>query len=114
ALDMVRVEAGLIFYGHEFCDQTDPYEAGIGFTVQMKNNEEDFIGREALVKRKENRQRRLVGLELTGDEVANHGDGVFIGRQQVRVITSGLRSPMLRRNIALCRITSEHAEKGIE
>lgn len=109
ALDMVRIEAGLIFHGHEFCDQTDPYEAGIGFTVQMKNNDEDFIGREALVKRKENRQRGMVGLELAGDEVANLGDGVFIGRQQVGVVTSGMRSPMLARNIALCRITTEHA-----
>src|SRR5699024_5779751 len=80
ALDMVRIEAGLIFAGQEFCDQTDPYEAGIGFAVQMKNNEEDFVGREALEKRKANRQRRLLGLELSGDEVANHGDGVFIGR----------------------------------
>ncbi|MBV9748003.1 MAG: aminomethyltransferase family protein, partial [Acetobacteraceae bacterium] len=33
ALDMVRVEAGLVFAGYEFCDQTDPFEAGIGFTV---------------------------------------------------------------------------------
>lgn len=114
SLDMVRIEAGLIFSGQEFCDQTDPYEAGIGFTVQMKNNEEDFIGRDALIKRKENRQRRLMGLELTGDEVANHGDGVFIGRQQVGVVTSGLRSPMLARNIALCRIAEEHADQGTE
>ena len=32
ALDMVRIEAGLIFAGSEFCDQTDPFEAGIGFS----------------------------------------------------------------------------------
>jgi aminomethyltransferase len=30
ALDMLRVEAGLIFAGYEFSDQTDPFEAGIG------------------------------------------------------------------------------------
>ena len=33
---MVRIEAGLIFYGYEFDDQTDPFEAGIGFTVPLK------------------------------------------------------------------------------
>ena len=35
ALDMLRIEAGLIFAGYEFCDQTDPFEAGIGFTVPL-------------------------------------------------------------------------------
>ena len=33
ALDMLRIEAGLIFAGYEFDDQVDPFEAGIGFTV---------------------------------------------------------------------------------
>ena len=33
---MVRIEAGLIFAGYEFSDQTDPFEAGIGFTVPLK------------------------------------------------------------------------------
>jgi aminomethyltransferase len=25
ALDMLRIEAGLVFAGYEFCDQTDPF-----------------------------------------------------------------------------------------
>ena len=54
ALDMVRIEAGLIFAGYEFSDQTDPFEAGIGFTVPLKTKTDDFIGREALIRRKEN------------------------------------------------------------
>ncbi|TIQ15977.1 MAG: aminomethyl transferase family protein, partial [Mesorhizobium sp.] len=52
ALDMVRIEAGLIFAGYEFSDQTDPFEAGIGFTVPLKTKADDFIGREALIRRK--------------------------------------------------------------
>ena len=69
ALDMLRVEAGLIFAGYEFSDQTDPFEAGIPFTVPLKTKEDDFIGKAALIKRKESPQRVLVGLELTGDEI---------------------------------------------
>ena len=34
----------MIFAGYEFCDQTDPFEAGIGFTVPLKTKEDDFIG----------------------------------------------------------------------
>ena len=44
ALDMLRIEAGLAFFGYEFCDQTDPFEAGIGFTVPLTSKNEDFIG----------------------------------------------------------------------
>ncbi len=112
ALDTLRIEAGLIFAGYEFTDETDPYEAGISFTVPLKSKQDDFIGREALLKRRDNPQRKLIGLELDGDEVAEHGDCVHIGRQQIGVITSGARSPKLSKNIALCRVTTEHATPG--
>ena len=114
ALDMVRIESGLVFAGYEFSDETDPFESGVGFTVPMKTKEDDFVGREALVSRKENPQRKLVGLELEGNEPGAHGDCVHIGRGQVGVITSGMRSPILRKNIALCRIDVTHAEIGTE
>ena len=114
ALDMLRIESGLIFYDHEFCDQTDPFEAGIGFTVPLKTKEDDFVGREALINRKANPQKKLVGLELVGEEPGAHGDCVHIGRQQVGEITSATRSPVLRKNIALCRIAIEHSDDGTE
>ncbi len=112
ALDMLRIEAGLIFAGYEFDDQTDPYEAGIGFTVPLKSKDEDFIGRDALTKRKDKPQRTLVGLELRGEEMAVLGDCVHVGRHQVGVVTSGTRSPVLKKNIALCRIAVEYADLG--
>ena len=114
ALDILRVEAGLVFGGYEFSDQTDPFEAGIGFTVPLKTKEDDFIGREALVRRKENPQRKLVGLELEGNEPAANGDSVHVGRLQVGVVTSGTRSPLLGKNIALCRMDANYAELGTE
>ncbi|GLY66397.1 DUF1989 domain-containing protein [Amycolatopsis taiwanensis] len=114
ALDVLRIESGLVFAGYDFSDQTDPYEAGIGFTVPLKTKEDDFVGREALVSRKAHPQRTLVGLELAGNEPAGHGDCVHVGRSQVGVITSATRSPILRKNIALCRIAVQHAGYGTE
>ena len=113
ALDMLRNEAGLIFAGYEFDDQIDPFEAGIGFTVALKHDE-DFIGRSALEKRKANPQRRLVGLELLGNELAAPGDCVDIGRADVGRITSATRSPILKKNIALARLNVEYAALGTE
>lgn len=108
ALDILRIESGLIFAGYEFDDKVDPFEAGIGFTVAI--GDEDFIGRDALAERREHPQRRLVGLELEGNETAGHGDEVYVGRRRVGVVTSGTRSPTLRRAIALCRMAVQYAE----
>ncbi len=113
ALDMVRIESGLIFAGYEFDDQVDPFEAGIGFAVALAN-EEDFIGREALLERQGHPQRRLVGLELDGNETAGHGDPVYVGRRRVGVVTSGTRSPTLKRSIALARNAIQYTEIGTE
>jgi len=112
ALDMLRIEAGLIFAGSEFCDQTDPFEAGIGFTVALKTKEDDFIGREALIRRKANPQRQLVGLEIDSGETVGHGDCVHLGRARIGEVTSAVRSPILKKNIALARLDVTHAAPG--
>ena len=114
ALDLLRIEAGLILFGNEFDGQVDPFEAGVGFTVPLKTKNDDFIGKESLIKRKENPQKKLVGLELISKEKANHGDCVHIGRAQVGIVTSGCISPTLNKNIALCRIDISHSEIGTE
>lgn len=114
ALDLLRIEAGLIFAGYEFSDQTDPFEAGIGFSVPLKSKTDDFIGRDALLRRSAHPSHKLVGLHLSGNETARHGDPVYQGRAQVGVITSACRSPLLTSNIALCRVDVSCAEPGTE
>ena len=114
ALDKLRIEAGLILFGNEFDGQQDPFEAGIGFAVPLKTKEEDFIGKEELIKRKTNPQKKLVGLELVGKEIAGHGDCVHIGRSQVGIVTSGCLSSTLNKNIALCRIDLQYSKIGTE
>jgi aminomethyltransferase len=114
ALDMVRIEAGLIFAHHEFTDQTDPFEAGIGFTVPLKSKPDDFIGRDALIRRKEHPRHLLVGLDIQANDTIGHGDGIHVGRAQVGVITSATRSPILGKTIALARIDVAHAAVGTE
>jgi aminomethyltransferase len=112
ALDMVRIEAGLIFAGYDFSDQTDPFEAGIGFTVPLKSKTDDFIGREALIRRKEHPRHRFVGLDIDANVDVGHGDTLHIGRAQIGVVTSSVRSPVLGKNIALARVDVAHADVG--
>lgn len=111
ALDMVRIEAGLAFSGYEFCDQTDPFEAGIGFTVP-ESKADDFIGKEALARRRAHPSKKLVGLTVAENEPVHHGDPIFNGRAQIGVVTSATRSPTLGHIIALARLDVSMAETG--
>ena len=112
ALDMVRIEAGLIFAGYDFSDQTDPFEAGIGFTVPLKSKTDDFMGRDALIRRKENPMRKMVGIEIDSNVDVGHGDCIHIGRAQIGEVTSAIRSPLLGKNVAMARIDVAHAAPG--
>ena len=103
ALDMVRIEAGLVFAGYDFCDQTDPFEAGIGFAVAA-DKAADYMGKAALERRRAQPMRALVGLDIEGHECIHHGDPVYIGRAKIGEVTSATRSPVLDRNIALARL----------
>lgn len=112
ALDMLRIESGLIFAGYDFSDQTDPFEAGIGFTVPLKSKPDDFIGRDALIRRKEHPSRKLVGLDIHSNVDVGHGDCIHIGRAQIGEVTSSMRSPILGKNIALARVDVAHHDIG--
>jgi aminomethyltransferase len=89
ARDTLRLEACYRLYGNDMDDTTTPDEASLGWVVDMAKA--DFIGKAALVARRNNPRRVLVGLELEGNEPATHGDCVHRGRSQVGVITSGAR-----------------------
>ncbi|MGR3659893.1 MAG: DUF1989 domain-containing protein [Paracoccaceae bacterium] len=114
ALDMLRIESGLIFAGYDFSDETDPFEAGIGFTVPLKTQQDDFIGRRAIEERKAHPHRKLVGLDIQGGLVPQHGDCVRIGKARIGVVTSAMKSPYLGKTIALARIDVNHSEIGTD
>ncbi|MEX0349626.1 MAG: DUF1989 domain-containing protein [Paracoccaceae bacterium] len=110
ALDMVRIEAGLMIAGAEFAPDVDAMESGLGFAVDFKK--ETFIGKDALVRNADAARRKLVGLIFAGKDAPAHGDPVFVGRDQVGVITSGTHSPQLGHAIAMARVAVENASEG--
>lgn len=112
ALNMLRIEAGLMTAGAEFSPDCDALEAGLGFAVDFKK--EAFVGRAALARNAAAPRRELVGLHMAGNEVPSHGDGVFVGRVQVGVVTSGTQSPQLGHAIAMARIAVENSELGTQ
>src|SRR5262249_34980025 len=75
ARDTLRLEAAMPLYGHELNEDTDPFQAGLSWAVKMDKG--DFIGRAALLKRQQDKNRRQrVGLEPEGKRIAREGAAV--------------------------------------
>lgn len=110
ALDMVRIGAGLMCAGAKFGPDVDAFDSGLGFAIDFKKP--TFIGRDALERNKNAVRRRLVGLNFPGRDSPAHGDPVYVGRDQVGVITSATYSLCLGCAIAMARIAIEDAEEG--
>ena len=84
--------------------------------MPLKSKTSDFIGRDALIRRKEHPMHRFVGLDIDAAVAVGHGDPVFVGRAQIGVVTSATRSPLLGKSIALARLDVAHADpdKAVE
>ena len=64
------------------------------------------------MRRKEHPARKFVGLEIDAATDVGHGDGIYVGRAQVGVVTSAMRSPLLGKQIALARVDVACGEIG--
>ncbi|GIN19976.1 MAG TPA: glycine cleavage system aminomethyltransferase GcvT [Bacillus bacterium] len=114
ARDTLRFEAALPLYGQELSPEITPLEAGIGFAVKL-NKEDDFIGKEALKKQKEQGvDRKIAGVEMIDRGIPRTGYRVFSDNKEIGHVTSGTQSPTLKKNIGLVLIGSDYIEDGNE
>lgn len=111
ARDTLRLEAGLCLYGHELDEQTNPLEANLGWSVKL--NKENFIGRDALLKAKEQGlKRKLIAVELTERGVPRGGYTVYADDQAIGILTSGAPGPTVHKNIGMGYVDPAHAIVG--
>ena len=105
--DTLRLEAGMPLYGHELSEDLDPYQAGLGFAVNLKDR--DFIGRDALLQRKQDTTaRRRIGLKLEGRRPARQHYRVLVDGREVGEVTSGTISPTLNQPVAMAYVDQAH------
>jgi aminomethyltransferase len=98
-------------YGNDIDETTDPLEAGLGWTVKF--SKEDFIGRDALVKRKEGGlSRKFVGLELNAKRIARTGYAIHAAGDEVGLVTSGAFAPHLEKSLAMGYLKTDLAVPG--
>ncbi|EGV38875.1 glycine cleavage system aminomethyltransferase GcvT [Neisseria weaveri] len=107
ARDTLRMEAGMNLYGHDMNDETSPLQAGMGWTVDLKDENRDFIGKTALVALKEKGvDVKQVGLLLAKGGVLREGMEV-VTEQGKGITTSGVFSPSLKQSIAIARVPKD-------
>jgi aminomethyltransferase len=139
ALDMARLEAGLILIEVDYTSSTQalvpaqsysPFEIGLGRLVNL-DKDIDFVGKRALVAERDagGPQRRLVGLEIDWPSLEANFEAqglpihvpaatwrdqvpVFAGSRQVGRATSGSWSPTLKKHIALASVDTAFEAPG--
>jgi aminomethyltransferase len=111
ARDTLRLEAAMPLYGHELSEDIDPFQAGLHWAVKMDKG--DFVGRAALLRRREDaRLPRRVGLELRGRRAAREGSAVLCAGRTIGHVTSGTVTPTLNKAIAMAYVDPVHTAVG--
>ncbi len=111
ARDTLRFEATLPLYGHEINRDITPLEAGLSMFVKLDND--DFCGKAALVKQKEEGiPRKLVGFELKGKGIPREGYRVVKDGQDIGFVTTGYKAPTVGKTIGLALVERAHGDMG--
>jgi aminomethyltransferase len=112
ARDTLRLEAGMMLYGHEMCESVSPYEVIYGWLVDL---EKDFIGRDALLQQKKKGvSRKLVGFEMIERGIARADYKVLKYGREIGDVTSGTFAPTLNKAVGLAFVSVIYAEPGTE
>ena len=137
ALDMARIEAGLILIDVDYVSarkalvesqKSSPFEINLAWTVDLEKDY--FVGRDALVEEAaRGPEWQFVGVEVDWDSLEGlYADAglpprvpgmawrtsvpIYIQGKQVGYATSGSWSPLLKKYIALAHVASRYAKSG--
>jgi 4-methylaminobutanoate oxidase (formaldehyde-forming) len=106
AIDSCRMEKGYLYWSSDITPDYTPYEAGLGFRVNLKKP--DFIGRDVLAAQKEKGvTRKLCTFALEQPVPVYGGEAVLHGGKVVGVTTSGNFGYTIGRSIAFAYLPIE-------
>ena len=111
ARNTLRLEAGMLLYGHDMDEEITPLEANLRFICKLEKGA--FLGREVLLRQaQQGVARRLAGFEMQGRAIARDGAPVGVEGQTVGKVTSGSHAPFLKRNIGFAYLPTEFSKIG--
>ena len=108
ARDTLRLEAGMLLYGHDMNDDTNPLEAGIEWTLDF--TKPSFMSRENLLTiQKRGVSRKLVGFEMLDRGIPRQGFLISQSGKVIGEVTSGSFSPTFQKNIGMGYVSRAYA-----
>ncbi len=111
ARDVLRLEMGYSLYGQELDEQTTPIEAGVGFFVKY---DKDFVGKDALLKQKEDgAPRKSIPFTTNSKRAPRHGMDIEQNGQKIGVVTSGTFSPCVQSGIGIASVDAKLYNKDV-
>jgi aminomethyltransferase len=114
ARDTLRLEAALPLHGHDIDATTNPYEAGLGWAVSLRDGAA-FTGRDALVRLKDQPlERKLAHLVAKERAVLRAGYPVLDPQSgsTLASLTSGAFGPTVAKGIGMAYLPPGRAEPG--
>jgi aminomethyltransferase len=111
ARDSLRMEKKMCLYGNDIDQSTNPLEAGLGWITKLDKS--DFIGKNALVKVKEDGlKRRLVAFVLQDSGFPRKSFEIYKNGTKIGSVTSGTVSPILEKGIGLGYVKKDLSKIG--
>ncbi len=110
ALDKVRVEAALLFFGYDMTDEHSPWEIGLGFTVNRRK--ESFRGKEAVFALEGQERFLPAGIAAAHDDALTGGEKLLLDGTEVGVVNSPAWSHRMGKSLALVHLQPSATAPG--
>ena len=107
ALNSLRMEKGYLHWGHDIGVEENPFEAGVGFCVNL-NKKNPFLGQAALEeKKKSGLSKRKVNFALSNNDLLiYHNEPIYFDGKIVGEISSGMYGFYLDKSLGMGYISN--------
>ena len=110
ALDKVRIEAALPFYGYDMTDEHTPWETGLGWT--LSRDKASYRGKAAALAAKGNERFLAAGIVVNHDDALSGGETLTLNGKAIGVVNSPCWSHRMQQSLALVHISPQAAAPG--
>ena len=112
ALNIARIEAGLLFFGKDMTGNETPTELGLNFTVDCNNH--NFRGKVAFLENRTKPKIKTVGVLISPPSLLRGNEKLVIDSQVNGFIRSFAESTWLNKTIAIAHVKVRYAKEGQE
>lgn len=110
--DTLRIEYGFLLSGQDFDESRTTIETG--WEKQTIDWDNEFLGKEKQKEIKETDHQMLKGIVMVDKGIPRHGYVILDEDKKIGEVTSGTRSPVLKKGIALGYVDAGYFEEGTE